>query len=281
MITASRASSHVTATIPSQRPVLAGRDATQADKTNGLATHTGGRHRGARGPGCRLRRAPSGRHGCPCAWALPSGPVLLFMFGKCIQGSSQKHLQSSYLVLLYKLTAPKTEGLMVTPGTWSSPATNAFPRAAWEPSFQGPSPVQLWPAASSGGPCGPRHLIPSLGMAAASGLVTHATHTRTPRRQLRTKNFGGRVQLREALLPPSPSLVADLQKDREDTPGPRYGQQGPGLLSLSQTAIRGQQAWACNASSLHFRANSLHTLSLSILSASVACRSHLSASLRK
>lgn len=96
MITASPSEQPVTATIPSQRPVLAGRDATQADKTNGLATHT----EWAPGRGAWLQ-APLGS--LPAAMAarvrgLCPVAVLLFMFGKCIQGSSQKHLQSSYLI---------------------------------------------------------------------------------------------------------------------------------------------------------------------------------------
>lgn len=62
--------------------------------------------------------------------------------------------------------------------------------------------MQLWPAASSGGPCGPRHPNPQLG----DGSSWRAGHTcnaySETRRQLKTKNFGGRLQLREALLPP-------------------------------------------------------------------------------
>lgn len=96
MITASPSEQPVTTTIPSQRPVLTGHDATQADKTNGLATHP----ERALGRGAWLQALPGS---LPAAMAarlhgLCPVEVLLFMFGKCIQGSSQKHLQSSYLI---------------------------------------------------------------------------------------------------------------------------------------------------------------------------------------
>lgn len=82
--------------------------------------------------------------------------------------------------------------------------------------------------------------------------------------------WGWGAAKRSTVAPPlHPSLVADLQNDPEDVPGPRYGQQEPFLLSPSPDRHRGQQAWACNASSLHFRTSSLHTLSLSILSCKV------------
>lgn len=77
VITASLSQQPVTATIPSQRPVLAGRDATQADKTNGLATHT--EWAPGRGAWLQAPPAPPGRHGCPCAWALPSGGPVIYV----------------------------------------------------------------------------------------------------------------------------------------------------------------------------------------------------------
>ena len=146
-----------------------------------------------------------------------------------------------------------------------------FPERPGNPAPRSPSPVWPWPAASSGGPCGPRHPNPQLGDG-SSWWAGHTCNAYTEtHHQLRTKSFGGGVQLREALLPTPlhPSLVADLQNNPEDVLGPRYGQQGPFLLSPSPDRHRGQQAWACNASSLHFRASSLHTLSLSILSCKV------------
>ena len=99
MITASLSEQPATTTIPSQRPVLAGRDATQADKTNGLATHPERCHQ-APGHGAWLQALPGSLLAAmaACLRGLCPVEVLLFMFGKCIQGSSQKHLQSSYLI---------------------------------------------------------------------------------------------------------------------------------------------------------------------------------------
>lgn len=70
--------------------------------------------------------------------------------------------------------------------------------------------MRLWPAASSGGPCGLRHPNPQLG----DGSSWWAGHTcnayMKTRHQLRTKSFGGGVQLREALLPPHFTLPLSL-----------------------------------------------------------------------
>lgn len=73
--------------------------------------------------------------------------------------------------------------------------------------------MQLWPAASSGGPCGPRHPNPQLGDGQQLAGWSHMQriHGHPPRSV--TKNFGGRVQLREALLPPfTPPLSLTCRK---------------------------------------------------------------------
>lgn len=85
------------ATIPSLRPVQAGWHATQAAKTDGLATYS------ERAPAGARSRAPHNRApffpSCLSLRVLcPECRSPLFMFGKCIRGSSQKHLQSSYLI---------------------------------------------------------------------------------------------------------------------------------------------------------------------------------------
>lgn len=80
MITASPSEQPVTTTIPSQRPVLTGHDATQADKTNGLATHP----EQALGRRAWLQALPGSLPAAmaACLRGLCPVEVLLFMFGK-------------------------------------------------------------------------------------------------------------------------------------------------------------------------------------------------------
>lgn len=78
---------------------------------------------------------------------------------------------------------------MVSPGTWSSPATNVFPERPGNPASRSPSPVQpgLQPAPEV--PVGLAHPNPQLGDG-SSWRAGHTCNAYTDTAVTRTKNFG-------------------------------------------------------------------------------------------
>lgn len=97
-----------------------------------------------------LPSSPAAARRAMC-YALSGGPRYLCLenaFGQFPEALTELLFNCYFINSL----PPKSEGLMVWPGTWSSLAANAFPRMAWELDSQEPqapctlAQAQLWKA---------------------------------------------------------------------------------------------------------------------------------------